>query len=209
VEGIFTVIRVLRNLLLLAALGMLALPAAAQADPVSDCAADGDLDKRYSNGQLRDALDNIPGDLDEYSNCREVFKGAISSGSDTRNDASGNSSGGGGGSSGGGGGGAISADEQQAQVKDNAELEAITGDANDAKPQVNVGGEQVEPESDGLFDLASASNDVPTPLLVALIALGVLAILGGVVALRKRVPALGRIPLLSKISRVSLPRFRR
>ena len=202
-------IRVLRNLLLMAAFGMLALPAAAQADPVSDCAADGDLDKRYSNGQLRDALDNIPGDLDEYSNCREVFKGAISSGSDTHNDAAGNSSGGGGSSSGGGGSGSISADEQQAQVKDNAELEAITGDANDAKPQVNVGGEQVEPESDGLFDLASASNNVPTPLLVALIALGVLAILGGVVALRKRVPALGRIPLVSKIPRVSLPRFRR
>jgi hypothetical protein len=74
---------------------------------------------------------------------------------------------------------------------------------------VNVGGEQLEPDSDGLFDLASASNDVPTPLLVALIAIGVLAILGGVVALRNRVPALGRIPLVSKIRRVSLPRFRR
>lgn len=201
-------IRVLRNLLLLAALGMLALPAVAQADPVSDCAADGDLDKRYSNGQLRDALDNIPGDLDEYSNCREVFKGAISSGSDKRTDASGSDSGGGGGSSG-GGGGSVTADEQQAQVKDNTDLEAITGDANDAKPRVNVGGEQLQPESDGLFDLASASNDVPTPLLVALIAIGVLAILGGVVALRNRVPALGRIPLVSKIPRVSLPRFRR
>jgi hypothetical protein len=208
VEGTCTVIRVLRNLLLLAALGMLTLPAVAQADPVSDCAADGDLDKRYSNGQLRDALDNIPGDLDEYSNCREVFKGAISSGSDKRIDASGNDSGGGGGSSG-GGGGSISADEQQARVEDNAELEAITGDANDAKPQVNVGGERLEPEPDGLFDLASASNDVPTPLLVALIAIGLLAILGGVVALRNRVPALGRIPLVSKIPRVSLPRFRR
>ena len=200
-------IRVLRNLLLLAALGMLALPAAAQADPVSDCAADGDLDKHYSNRQLRDALDNIPGDLDEYSNCREVFEGAISSGSDKRTEASGGGSGGGG--SNGGGGSSGSPDEQQAQVKDNAELEAITGDANDAKPKVNVGGEQLEPESDGLFDLASASNDVPTPLLVALIAIGVLAILGGVVALRKHVPALGRIPLVSKIPRVSLPKFRR
>ena len=200
-------IRVLRNLLLLTALGVLALPAVAKADPVSDCAADGDLDKRYSNEQLRDALDNIPGDLDEYSNCREVFKGAISSGSDKRTDASGGGSGGGGGSS--GGGGSVSPEEQQAQVKDNAELEAITGDANDAKPQVKVGGEQLEPESDGLFDLASASNDVPTPLLVALIAIGVLAILGGVVALRKHVPAMGRIPLVSKIPRVSLPKFRR
>jgi hypothetical protein len=202
------VIRVLRNLLLLTVLGVLALPAVAQADPVSDCAGDGDLDKRYSNEQLRDALDNIPGDLDEYSNCREVFKSAISSGSDKRNDGSGDGSGSGGSASG-GGGGSISADEQQARANDNAELEAITGDANDAKPEVNVGGEQVEPGSDGLFDLASASNDVPAPLLVALIAIGLLVILGGLVALRKRVPALGRIPLVSKIPRVSLPRFRR
>jgi hypothetical protein len=209
VEGICTVIRVLRNLLLLAALGVFVLPAAAQADPVSDCAGDGDLDKNYSNEQLRDAVDNIPGDLDEYSNCREVFKAAISSGSDKRNDTSSNNSGGSGGSSGGGGGGSISGDEQQARVDDNADLEAITGDANDAKPRVKVGGERLEPGPSGLFDLASASNEIPTPLLVALIAIGLLAILGGLVALRKRVPALARIPLVSKIPRVSLPRFRR
>jgi hypothetical protein len=209
VEGTCTVIRVLRNLLLLAALGMLVLPAVAYGDPNSDCARDGDLDKQYSNSELRKAIDEIPADLDEYSNCREVYKTAIASGSDKRNDDKGDGSGGGGSTSGGGGGGSISADEQQGQVKDNADLEAITGDANDAKPQVNVGGEQLEPEPDGLFDLASASNDVPTPLLVALIAIGLLAILGGVVALRNRVPALGRIPLVSKIPRVSLPRFRR
>jgi hypothetical protein len=203
------VIRVLRNLLLLAALGMLALPAAAYGDPNSDCARDGDLDKRYSNSELRKALDEIPADLDEYSNCREVYKAAFASGSDKPSGDEGNGSGGGGSTSGGGGGGSVSADEQQAQVKDSTDLEAITGDANDAKPQVKVGGEQLQPESDGLFDLASASNDVPTPLLVALIAIGVLAILGGVVALRNRVPALGRIPLVSKIPRVSLPRFRR
>ncbi len=203
-------IRVLRNLLLLTLLAALALPAAASADPVSDCAGDGDLDKRYSNSQLRKALDNIPGDLDEYSNCREVIKGAISSGSDKRNDSSGDGSGGGGGGSTGGGGGesAISADEQQAQAKDNAKLDAITGDP-DAKPDVNVGGQQLQPGADGLFDLASASNSVPMPLLLALITLGVLALAGALVALRDRVPGLARIPLVSKIPRVSLPRFRR
>jgi hypothetical protein len=203
------VIRVLRNLLLLAALGVFALPAAAYGDPNSDCAGDGDLDKRYSNSELRKALDEIPADLDEYSNCRQVFKAAISSGSDRRNDDKGNGSSGGGSTSGGSGGDSISADDQQARVSDNADLEAITGDANDAKPRVKVGGEQLEPGPSGLFDLASASNEIPTPLLVALIAIGLLAILGGLVALRKRVPALERIPLVSRIPRVSLPRFRR
>ena len=202
-------------MLLLTVLAALALPAAASADPVRDCAGDGDLDRRYSNSQLRRALDNIPGELDEYSNCREVIKGAISSGSDRRNDSSGGGSGGGGGGGGTGGGGggesAISADEQQAQANDNAKLDAITGNP-DAKPDVNVGGEQLQPGADGLFvefDLASASNSVPMPLLLALITLGVLALAGAFVAVRDRVPGLARIPLVSKIPRVSLPRFRR
>jgi hypothetical protein len=204
------VFRVVRNLLLLALLGILVMPAAAQASPVSDCAGDGDLDKQYSNAQLRNALDHIPGDLDEYSNCREVIKGAISSGSDKRNDRSGDSSGGGGGgsSSSGSGGGAVSAEEQQARANDNSDLEVITGDKN-ARPRVNVGGQEVEPGGNGLFDLASASNELPLPLLLALVGIGLLAIAGGLVALRDRVPGLARLPLLSKMPRVSLPRLRR
>ena len=203
-------IRVLRNLLLLSLLALLAVPAAAQADAVSDCASDGDLDRRYTNSQLRRALDDIPGDLDEYSNCREVIKSAIASGSDNRNNPSDDGSGGSGGGTGGGGGtGAVSAEEQQARANDDAELNAITGGANDAQPEVNVGGEQVQPGTNGLFDLASASNDVPVPLLLTLIAIGLLAIVGGFVALRDRVPGLARVPLVSKIPRVSRPRFRR
>jgi hypothetical protein len=202
------VIRVLRNLLLLTVLAALALPAAASADPVRDCAGDGDLDKRYSNSQLRKALDNIPGELDEYSNCAKVIKGAISSGSDKRNEGSGGGGGGGGDTGGGGGDAAISPEEQGAGANDNAQLDAITGDPK-AKPEVNVGGQQLQPGSDGLFDLASASNSVPMPLLLALITLGVLALAGALVALRDRVPGMARIPLVSKIPRVSLPRFRR
>ena len=74
---------------------------------------------------------------------------------------------------------------------------------------MNVGGEQVQPGTNGLFDLASASNDVPVPLVLALIRIGVLALVGGFVALRERVPGLARVPLVSKIPRVSRPRFRR
>jgi hypothetical protein len=208
-EGIRTVIRVVRNLLLLAVLGLLALPAGAQAaDPISDCNFDGDLDRRYSNSELRKALDNLPGELEEYSNCRQVISGAITSGSDKGENRPGSGSGGGGGS-GSDGGGSISAEEEAARAQDGADLEALTSGADASSPSLNIGGEKVEPGSNGLFDLASASNDVPVPLLVALIAVGLLAIVGGFVALRERMPALARIPLLSKIPRVPLPRFRR
>jgi len=193
------VIRAVRNLLALTLLALLALPAAAMGNPVADCARDGDLDREYSRAELRKGLDRIPGDLDEYSNCREVLSGAIAGGSDR----------GGNRPSAGSDGSPLSAAEQAARGQDNADLAAITGDPDGHRPSVEVGGETVEPGSNGLFDLASASNDLPVPLLVALIALALLAVLGGLVALRDRVPALARIPLLSKIPtpRVSLPRF--
>jgi hypothetical protein len=197
------VIRAATRLLVLAVLALLALPAtaAATANPVMDCADDGDLDRQYTNAQLRRALDRIPGDLDEYSNCREVLSGAISGGSDK----------GGNRPTAGAGGNPITPGEQAARAKDSAELEAITGDPESNPPSVEVAGERVEPGSNGLFDLASASNDLPVPLLLALVALLLVALIGGLVALRERIPALARIPLLSKISlpRVSLPRFRR
>jgi hypothetical protein len=196
------VIRVVPKLLVLAVLAMLALPSFATANPVIDCARDGDLDGNYSNAELRNALDRIPGDLDEYSNCREVIAGAFSGGSDKGGSRP---------SAGGADGSALPAGEQAARDKDNADLAAITDSPEDNPPNVEVGGERVEPGSNGLFDLASASNDLPVPMLLALIALALMALIGGLVALRERIPALGRIPLLSKIPtpRVSLPRFRR
>jgi hypothetical protein len=195
------VIRAVSTLLLLAVLALLALPAAAMANPVADCARDGDLDKSYSNAELRKALDRIPGDLDEYSNCREVLSGAIAGGSDK----------GGNRPTAGTDGTPLSAEEQAARNQDTADLAAITDDPERHPPSVEVGGEPVEPGSNGLFDLASASNDLPAPLLLALIALAIVALTGGLVTLRERIPVLARIPLLSKIPtpRVSLPRFRR
>jgi hypothetical protein len=195
------VIRVVPKLLVLAVLAVLALPSVATANPVMDCARDGDLDRNYSNAELRKALDRIPGDLDEYSNCREVIAGAFSGGSDK----------GGSRPTAGTDGSALPAREQAARDKDTADLAAIADNPEDNPPSVEVGGERVEPGSNGLFDLASASNDLPVPLLVALIALVFVALIGGLVALRERIPALARIPLLSKIPtpRVPFPRFRR
>jgi hypothetical protein len=199
------VTRAVRNLFLLGVLALLAVPSAAQAaDPVIDCAQDNDLDRSYSDSELKEALDNLPTDSDEYGLCREVIAGAIHNGSDK---------GGGRPSSTGPDGGPLSPDEQGSRARDAEDLKAIAGDAGNepAPPTAEVGGEAVSPGDDGIFDLASSSNDLPTPLLVALIALALLAVTGVLVALRARVPALGRIPVLSKIPtpRVPFPRSSR
>ena len=195
-----TVIRAATSLLVLAVLALLALPGSAMAQsPIADCSDDGVLDKPWSNSELRDAIDKLPTDLDEYSNCRELLTNAITSGSDR----------GGNRPTLGADGSPLPPEEQAARATDNEDLAAITADPEKSPPSVKVGDEEVEPGSNGLFDLASASNDLPVPLLVALIALALVALIGGLVAMRERIPALSRIPLLSKIPRVPFPRFRR
>lgn len=207
--------RVPRHLVLLAALALLAFPAPAGATPfqvIKDCNEDGQLDRKYSNEELTKALDNLPSDIDEYSDCRDVISAAITGGSDRGENRGAGSGGDGSGGAGGGSAAPITPEEQAARAQDQADLQALTTpDGRDKPPAVEVGGETVKPGSDGLFDLASESNSIPGPLLATLIALGILALVGGVVALRGRVPALAQLPLLSKIPtpRVSLPRFRR
>jgi hypothetical protein len=198
-EGIRTVIRVVRHLVLLGAFALLLVPASAQASPLTDCVVDDDLDKQYSRSELKEALESLPTDSDEYGLCRDVLTTALHSGSDKgrgrpKTEDSGD-------------GGSISSDERAKREQDGEDLAAITGESggDPPAPSVDVGGKTVEPGENGLFDLASASNDMPTPLLLALIALGILALAGGVLALRARVPALGRLPILSKIPTLRVP----
>jgi hypothetical protein len=177
----------------------LVVPAQALASPdavIRDCAADGDLDHHYSNSDLVAAEKNLPSDLDEYSDCRSVIAGAKTGGSDK---------GGGRSSSSPGGGASAKATENAARANDSAALDALT--KRGKKPSLDVGGRTVEPGSNGLFDLASASNGMPLPLLLALIAVAVLTAGGGLYALRRRVPALARIPLprLPRRRRVTAP----
>jgi hypothetical protein len=196
------VLRAATRLLVLTVLAVLALPGSAMANPILDCSDNGKLDKPYSNERLRKALDDLPTDLDEYSNCREILSGAITGGSDKGGNRP---------AVAGPDGSGLPPEEHAARAEDNEDLAAITADPESNPPSVEVGGEEVEPGSNGLFDLATSSNDLPAPLLVALIALALVALIGGLVAVRERAPALARIPLLSKIPtpRVSFPRFRR
>ena len=186
--------RLVYILVLTAVLAVPTLAQASAAGVIRDCAEDGDLDRSYSNKDLKDAQGNLPADLDEYSDCREVIGGAITGGSDK-------------------GGGRDNAPREPSTAKLEARArdrdEAVLADAGKRKPKVSVGGTDVEPGKNGLFDLSSASNGLPLPLLLALIAGGLLALSGGLYALRNRIPFLARLPLPSiNLPRVPFPRRR-
>lgn len=67
-----------RLALLLLAFLALALPASAVAssDKIFEDCQDGRLDRSYSSADLREAIRDLPVDLDEYSNCREIIRSA-------------------------------------------------------------------------------------------------------------------------------------
>jgi hypothetical protein len=186
--------RLVRHLAIAAALALLALPAPAFASAdqaIKDCARDGRIDGDYSDAELKRARDNLPTDLDEYSDCRDVIAAAIGS------SGSGAGSPGIGGSDPAGEAAAIAQDQQ-----------ALAGIADEA-PNVNVGGTSLAPDSSGFFGLGGAANQVPLPLLIALLLLGTMALASGAGSLRERVPALARVPGLSKMPSFRVPFFGR
>ena len=175
---------------------MLALPASAFASAdqvIKDCTLDGKLDRKYSNSELRRARDHLPADLDEYSDCRDVIAAAIKGGSDK-----------GLGAGSPGVGPTNPAGEAAAQANDQADLAAVASGKNE-KPKVDVGGTSLAPDSSGFFNLGGAANQVPLPLLVALVLLGLFALASGFGALRERVPAIAHMPFLSKIPTPRVP----
>jgi hypothetical protein len=189
-------IRRARNLAVLIALAAVVLPAPAMgsADQVlRDCIMDGTLDGTYSNAELRKARDNIPSDSDEYSDCSQVIAAAIKGGSN-RGSGAGSP----------GVGATDPAGEAAARTEDAGDLAALTDGKGDA-PSVDVGGTSLAPDSSGFFNLAGAANQVPLPLLIALILLALFAVASGAAAMRERVPALARIPLLSKLPTLRVP----
>jgi hypothetical protein len=187
--------RVVRHLLVIGALAVLALPAPAYASAnqvVRDCVYDGKLDHHYSNAELRKARDHLPSDADEYSDCRDVIAAAIKGGSDKS-----------GGATSPGIGATNPAGEAAAQTADQSTLASIAG--SDKAPKLDVGGHSLKPDSSGFFNLGGAANRVPLPLLIALILLCVMAMATGLGSVRERVPALARIPFLSKIPTLRVP----
>jgi hypothetical protein len=160
-----------RLLLVMVLMLLVAAPAATagtRADVVADCFDDGKLDGDYTASQIRDARNNLPADVDQYSDCRDVLARALG-GSGSR-DIGGGAGGGalGGGSSGGGAGAPLRpSDPQEQRALDDA---AASGE----KP-VQVGDSTVVPGAAGLAADA-ARNELPGSLLAVLILLALAAL---------------------------------
>jgi hypothetical protein len=165
---------------------VLATPETAEASPqgvIVDCAKDGKLDHHYSLGDLKQAEKQLPSDVDEYTNCRDVINQAEvqASGSSHKGNSKGAVSGAG---PGGGGGGTAGPSDADAKALAKATQRASGGQA----PTLSLGGQEVHPGSPGVFKTASAANTLPTPVLAALIAVGVLTAAAGTLAFRRRFP---------------------
>ncbi|MEA2399362.1 MAG: hypothetical protein QOK25_2918 [Thermoleophilaceae bacterium] len=177
--------------LLLVALAALALPAYAAASPqqvIKDCAADGRVDGHYSDSDLKAALGMIPSDVAEYTDCRSAILAARAAGG------------------GGGGGGATPASTNPAlrtpagaYAGSHTDLAAYRaaarGAGNGRSPALNIGGQTLSPATGGLARLAYTANQLPLPLLVALIAVAALCAAGALTAIWRRWPQLRRAPL--------------
>jgi hypothetical protein len=175
--------------LMVALLAALALPAIAAADGkdvIRDCAQDGDLDENYSDEELEDAYANLPSDIDEYSDCRDVIKQAQAGGKGSADgtDDTGTTGGstGSGGSSGNltgentNGSGGTASDQQELANRADA---AHNGEAPDSG---------LASETASSSGSAGSDSGLPTAAIVAIILLILAGITGGLYMLRDRLP---------------------
>jgi hypothetical protein len=145
---------------------------------IADCYDDGKLDGNYSPSEIRDARNNLPADIDQYSDCRDVLARALGGTGDKR--VGGDQ----GGALGGGGGNGPSQPLTPTGPEEQAELDKAAIGGGGAPVQVGDG--TVVP---GAAGFASANNTIPTTLLAVLILLGVAALAAAVPFVRRRVLA--------------------
>src|SRR4051812_30519302 len=191
--------RKLITLTFIVALTQTASAFASGASVIRDCTDDGRLQGHYSQRELRDALDSIPSDVDEYTNCRDIIRRAAFNGAGGGGGSSkGGGNGGAGGAAGGGGGGGgapggefggFGPDNGNADPRAGAnpdELKALDAAANGAGAVKFADGTLIKP---GDVRSAAATTDVPAPLVLAAILLALAALAAGVPSLRARVLA--------------------
>jgi hypothetical protein len=173
----------MRRLLLTVVLGCLLLPAAAWASGnavIKDCTDDGVIQGHYSQKDYKDALNNLPTDVDEYTDCRDVIK---------RAQLGGTGGGGSGGAGGSGSGGGTPAGGDPLASATPAEKAAIAAaQASGASKPVQIGGKLVQPGKLGFGGLGSPTT-LPASLIAVLIALGIAATAAGAMYVRNRVIA--------------------
>jgi hypothetical protein len=170
-----------------AVLACLLVPAtaahASARDVVRDCTDNGRIDNPHSPADYKGALNNLPSDVDEYTDCRQVIEAA------QRRDAHRGSGGGGGGTLGGGGGvpplfpGAPSGGSPVPQSP--AEKNAVNQVGKNGGGPVTIAGEPVVPGGSGITSSAFR-HSLPAPLIALLVLLGLGALAWAATVARAR-----------------------
>jgi len=181
---------------------------ASSSQVIADCNANGSLTGHYSRADLQSALNGMGADVKEYTNCYDVIRRALMA------SAVAGGNGGGGGSAGASHtGGSGSNGQPTAHTAGSATSHAGphhaasghhasavstrgvystppgSGATGAGSPQaVTLSGGAVRPGSAGV-DAGSSLRSLPLPLIVLLVLLGLAALSGGGVAIRRRVIA--------------------
>jgi hypothetical protein len=141
-------------------------------DVIRDCSADGALNKHYSQSELTRALDQLPSDLDEYTDCRSVIRRAQLAGARGKGKER----------------PGILGRVDRTKPPSVNEQQSIDKAAR-SRGLVHVGGKPIEPGGTGTgFTASGLGTELPTFVMLALIALGTATLWGGAFATRRRWP---------------------
>ena len=160
---------------LIASVLALATGAPASASPTSvirDCSEDGVLNGKYSQSELDRALEQLPSDLDEYTDCRSVIRraqlGSAASKRSTQRKPS------------------AAERVDGATPPTGNEQREINRAAGSGDP-VRIGGQGVKPGASAqALNSSGFGGDLPPLLLIVLLALGGLCLTGLAAAARRR-----------------------
>jgi hypothetical protein len=148
---------------------------ASPAGVIRDCSEDGILNGKYSQSELDGALEQLPSDLDEYTDCRSVIRRAQLGSASSKHRSSRKSS---------------AAERVDAGAPPTGDEQQEIAKAAGSRGSVKIGGEGVRPGSSAEpFDSAGFGSDLPPLLMIVLLALGGLFLSGVGVAARRRWPA--------------------
>ena len=154
---------------------------AAYSSPMSvirDCSEDGVLNGKYSASELDGALEQLPSDLDEYTDCRAVIRRAqLGSAGDKHRAAK----------------RPAVADRVDATAPPTAGEQREIAKARGSQKPVRIGGIGVHPGASGApFKSAGFGTDLPTLVLLVLIGLGASMLAGTAVGVKRGVSRLRR-----------------
>jgi hypothetical protein len=162
---------------------------------IRDCSEDGVLDGHYTQSEIKGALQQLPSDLDEYTDCRSVIRGAQLGSA-------------GGGHTGKRGKGIVGRVDTSAPPS--AGEEQRIGEAAGSEGAVKIGGAVVRPGAAAKpFNASGLGGELPPLFLALLIATACALLAGAVFALSRSPRTSAPFARMGEGVRRGISRFRR